>query len=210
MPAPEAAIPYLVCVLCGAALALIELLQTFGKWLGRYWKNRYVAYLIALNAVTAAGVYAFARHFLGLESGLALAAFTGFTFPTILRTEFTYFRTLGGAQASDQSRLSIPVNTWYRGLEGLCYREVNCLIADSRAEELKLVCERLREVQVIRALEEHIASEIIEESRSAHEAQLEKIRSMADSDQRLVRLAALMIEILPQERVRKLLENAAK
>lgn len=210
MPTLESALPYLICGLCGAALALVELLQTFGKWLGRYWTNRYVAYLIALNVVTAAGVYAFARNFLDLENGLALAAFTGFTFPTILRTEFTYFRTLGGAQASEQSRLSIPVNTWYRSLEEICYREVNCLIADSRAEDLKLVRERLREDQVIRALEEHIASELIETSRSAHEAQLQNIRSMADSDQRLIRLAALMIEILPQKRVRDLLEGAGK
>jgi hypothetical protein len=211
MPPLDSILPYILCGACGGALAVIELLQTFGKWLGRFGRNRYAAALVVLNAVTAIGVFAFVRHVLEIESGLGTAVLTGLTFPTILRTDFTYFRAIGGEKEDpEQPRLSIPVHTWYRSIEDLCYKEVDRAIADARAQAAMGVRRSLSQDQVVAAIDAHIAAEIIQENQTKHRAELEQILALTDDKIRLTRLAAFMVDILPEARVRELLEEAGK
>lgn len=211
MPPLDTILPYALCGACGAALAVIELLQTFGKWLGRFGKNRYAAALIVLNAVTAIGVFAFVRYVLEIESGLGTAVLTGLTFPTILRTDFTYFRAIGGEkQSAEQPRLSIPVHAWYRSIEDLCYKEVDREIADARAQAAMGIRHSLSQADVVAAIDAHIAGELIEENRDKHRAELDQMLAIADDRIRLTRLAAFMVDLLPENRVRELLKGAGK
>ena len=211
MPPLDSILPYALCGVCGAGLAVIELLQTFGKWLGRFGKNRYAAALIVLNAVTAIGVLAFVRYVLEIESGIGTAVLTGLTFPTILRTDFTYFRAIGGeTENPEQPRLSIPVHAWYRSIEDLCYKEVDREIADARAQAAMGIRRSLSQTQVVAAIDAHITGELIEENRAKHRAELEQILALADDNTRLTRLAALMVDVLPEARVQELLKEAGE
>jgi hypothetical protein len=80
MSSSDIIIPFTVCVLAGFILAVVELFQTFGRWIGPYWRNRYVIALTILNIVTAAVVYAFLRYALSIENTIWLAIITGITF----------------------------------------------------------------------------------------------------------------------------------
>jgi len=98
-PPAGAILPFIVCAVCGAGLATLELIRTFGKWIGRYWLNRYAFALIALNVAASLAVFAFLRYGLEVESTLIVAVVTGLTFPAILRTRFTFYRPVGKAES---------------------------------------------------------------------------------------------------------------
>ena len=137
MPVTDVVLPLVVCGLFGGLLAILELIQAFGKWIGRYWSNRYVIALVGLNAIAAAGVFAFLRYALGVESSLWLIVVTGLTFPTILRSRFTFYRPLGKAASTlDTEGFSLRIDGWYRKLQNLCLDELNSQIANERRATL--------------------------------------------------------------------------
>ncbi len=199
----EQALPFVVCAFFGAVLAAIELLQTFGRWMGNHWLNRHVAKLIALNVLAACAVYAVLRFGLGVEDALRLAVVTGLTFPAILRSKFTLFRAAGRDEDSPRE-LSIPIDAWYQNLQGLCVDEVNARIADATAREMRRLRECLSEPRMIEILADHIEAEPHPQSKEKHQRQLAQIRAMSDPTDRVRRLARLMIEIMPQGALQEL------
>ena len=54
----------------GALLAVVEPLQTFGRWMGSHWLNRFVGRLIVFNVLAACRFCVFLR--LRQESGMML------------------------------------------------------------------------------------------------------------------------------------------
>ena len=130
MPFLDAVFPFVVCAFAGLLLSAFELIRSFRKGIGRYWLNRYVVALMALNAVTAGAVYAFLRYVLGVQSTFWLALVTGLTFPSLLRGRFTLYRPLDKAQDTPGSNgFALTLDAWYRELQRQCYDEVNSLIA---------------------------------------------------------------------------------
>jgi hypothetical protein len=200
--------PFVLCALAGAALAIFELIKTFGKWIGRYWTDRYVVSLLLINMITAMLVYAFLRYALGIENTVWLALITGLTFPAILRSRFTFYRPFGSSQgALDTEGFSLAIDGWYRKLQSLCYEEVNSQIADARNEKAKRLRDRYTEKQLIDLLTDHIDSELMADQKQDHLQQLADIKALADAAARKRRLALLIVDLLPEPRVKQLLKG---
>ena len=201
-------IPFAICALAGAALAVFELIKTFGKWIGRYWTDRYVAGLLIINMITAMLVYAFLRYALGVQSTFWLAVITGLTFPAILRSRFTFYRPFGSSQcALDTAGFSLAIDSWYRKLQSLCYEEVNSQIADARNQKAKRLRERFTEKQMIDLLADHIDSELMPDQKRDHLEQLDSIKALADAVTRKRRLSLLIVDLLPEQRVKQHLKS---
>jgi hypothetical protein len=204
----DAIIPFAICALAGALLAVFELIKTFGKWIGRYWTDRYVVSLLLINVITAMLVYAFLRYALGIENTIWLALITGLTFPAILRSRFTFYRPFGSSQgALDTAGFSLALDGWYRKLQSLCYEEVNSQIADARNQKAKRLRERFTEKQLIDLLTDHIESELMADQKQDHLEQLNSIRAIIDAATRKRRLALLVVDLLPEQRVKQLMKN---
>jgi hypothetical protein len=200
--------PFVLCALAGAALAVFELIKTFGKWIGRYWTDRYVVSLLIINMITAMLVYAFLRYALGVQSTFWLALITGLTFPAILRSRFTFYRPFGSSQgALDTAGFSLAIDGWYRKLQSLCYEEVNSQIADARNQKAKRLRDGFSEKQMIDLLTDHIDSELMPDQKRDHLEQLADIRALTDAAARKRRLALLMVDLLPEQRVKQLLKG---
>ncbi|MEW5987773.1 MAG: hypothetical protein AB1791_14155 [Chloroflexota bacterium] len=200
--------PFVLCGLAGATLAVLELFQTFDKWLGRYWTNRYVLALIVLNVVTAAAVFAFLRYALGVENSLWLALVTGLTFPAILRSRFTLYRPPGqGGNRPGRDDLALTLDAWYSNLQNRCYEEVNAQIAVRRAEVVARLRRCLTEEQLAEHLSDHVAAGLLPEARQLQQSQLAEIQSLPLAADRERRLAILALELLPDKHVRRLLEK---
>jgi hypothetical protein len=200
------AIPFLVCAFFGALLAVLELVRTFTKWIGRYWTNRYVLSLIGLNVFSAVGVYAFLRYALGVQNDIWLAIITGVTFPTILRSRFTFYRPIGKANEQlDTDSFSVTIDGWYRTLQDRCYEEINSQIAAANSEVQARLKKCLSESKMIETLEDHIAAEPISDKRVAHESLLAEVRTLKDAAPRKRRLAVLMTELMPGQKIQAIL-----
>jgi len=203
--------PFIICGLFGVLLAVMELIRTFGKWIGRYWTNRYVLSLIGLNAVTAMGVFAFMRYVLGVQSDVWLAIVTGITFPTILRSRFTFYRPLGKSKATiDVDGFSLTVDGWYRNLQNLCYEEVNTQIASERSKLLTRLRRCLTDKKMIELLRDHIAVEPMVEKKAEHASLLKTISELTDDEERHRQLAALMMDIMLESAIKQLLRGCDK
>ena len=207
----ESVIPFLWCAFFGALLAVLELVRTFGKWIGRYWTNRYVMSLIGLNVLSAMGVYAFLRYALGVQSDVWLAIITGVTFPTILRSRFTFYRPIGKANEQlDTDSFSVTVDGWYRTLQDRCYEEINSQIAAANSEVQARLKKCLSEQKMIETLEDHIAAEPMSNKRAAHEDMLAEIRALKDAAVRKRRLAVLMTELMPDQKIQAILRDCTQ
>lgn len=204
----DVVVPLVICALAGGALAVFELIKTFGKWIGRYWADRYVVTLLLVNSVTAMIVYMFLRYALDVKSTLWLALITGITFPAILRSRFTFYRPFGSNQgALDTTGFSLAIDGWYRKLQSLCYEEVNSQIADARNQKAKRLRERYTEKQMIELLTDHIDSELMADQQREHLDQLERVKALADAITRKRRLSLLIVDLFPEQRVKQLLKN---
>jgi hypothetical protein len=202
----EGLIPFIVCAVAGALLAILELIKTFGKWIGRYWTNRYVLALLALNIFSAMGVYAFLRYALGVQNDVWLAIITGVTFPTILRSRFTFYRPIAqSGQQIDTDSFSVTVDGWYRTLQDRCYDEINSQIAAKNSEVQARLKNCLTEPQMINELQDHIAAEPMSDKRAVHEQMLREIRGIHEVAVRKRRLAVLMTDLMPEQKIRRIL-----
>ena len=201
-------LPFVLCALAGAALAVFELIKTFGKWIGRYWTDRYVLGLLLINIFTAMLVYAFLRYALGIENTIWLALITGLTFPAVLRSRFTFYRPFGRASgALDTEGFSLAIDGWYRKLQSVCYEEVDSQIADARNQKAKRLRDRYTEKQMIDLLNDHIDSELMIDQQQDHLQQLADIKALADAATRKRRLALLIVNLLPEQRLKQLLKG---
>lgn len=203
-------LPFIICAVAGALLAVFELIKTFGKWIGRYWTDRYVVSLLVINMVTAMLVYAFLRYALGVQSTLWLALITGITFPAILRSRFTFYRPFGSGQSPlDTEGFSLAIDGWYRKLQSLCYEEVNSQIADARNEKAKRLRDGYSEKQMIDLLTDHIDAELMADQKQDHLKQLDDIKALPDAATRKRRLALLIVDLFTEQRVKQLLRGRA-
>lgn len=205
-PSWEVLAPFLLCAGAGATLASVELLKTFGRWIGGFLANRYVAFIYLLNIATALAVFAFLRYVLGVQNPVILAITTGITFPTILRTRFTFYRPAGKTEGGvDAEAVSLTLDDWYRGLQDLCYEAVNNEIAAARAKVIKQLRTKLTEPEMKELLQDHIDSGKIAATRGELQKQMDAILSLPSEDDRKRRLAILIVDVMPGPRVRELL-----
>lgn len=206
MPADSLIWPFVVCSLAGFVLAGVELFSTFGRWLGKYWLNKYVVAIILLNILTASGVYAILHFLLGIESTLWLALITGVTFPTILRSRFSFYQPVG-KEGLDTDRFSVTLNKWYQDLQNACYEEVNSLIAAERAQLVDRLRRCFTPAQIRDKLLDQIESGVLPESREKLRGQLKEVLALENNAKRERRLAVLLLSNLPPARLQALLQD---
>jgi hypothetical protein len=208
MPLLEIVLPFVVCALAGLLLSAFELIRSFRKSIGRYWLNRYVLAPMALNVVTAGVVYAFLRYVLGVQSNLWLAIVTGLTFPSLLRGRFTLYRPLDKAQdGPGVDGFALTLDAWYRELQQQCYDEINSLIAADISRTIKRLRDCLGEKTMNEALSDHITAEPLPNRKEEHAAEHDRIKALPKTDDRQRQLAALMVDIMPDQRIQQLLKG---
>ena len=210
MPFLDVALPFVICALAGLLLSAFELMRSFRKRVWRYWLNRYVVALMALNAATAGVVYAVLRYALGVQSTFWLALVTGLTFPSLLRGRFTLYRPLDKAQnPPGGNEFALTLDAWYRELQRQCYDEVNSLIAADVSATIRRLRDCLSEKEMNEALSDHIAAEPLPDRQKEHAGEHQRIKDLSTADERRRRLAALMVEIMPGQRIEQILREYA-
>lgn len=204
-------LPFLLCAVGGTALAAVELIRTFGRWIWRYWRAKSVLAIIALNVLSAAGVYAFLRYALQIENSIWLILITSVTFPTILRSRFIFYRPFGKAgDTLDTDSFSVTLDNWYRLLQDQCYDDVNRRIAAANSELQVRLKRCLTEKKMITLLEDNIAAMPMASKRAEAEQDLAAVRAIKEAEARERRLAVLMTDILTDEKVRRILRECGK
>lgn len=199
-------LPFVICSIAGLLLASIELFTTFGRWLGKYWATRYVIAIILINILTANVVYAILHYLFGIEGTFWLAIITGITFPTILRSRFTFYQPVG-KDGLDSESFSLTLNKWYHDLQNLCYEEVNGLIAGDRSRVVNRLRHCFTPAQMRDFLSDHIESEVMTDNKEKHRKQFEEILAIETLKDRERRLAVLMVSIMPPARITDLLKD---
>ncbi len=204
-------LPFLLCAAGGTVLAAVELIRTFGRWIWRYWRAKSVLAMIALNVLSAAGVYAFLRYALRVESSFWLVLITSITFPTILRSRFTFYRPLGkSGEALDTDSFTVTLDNWYRLLQDQCYDDVNRRIAAANSELQTRLKRCLSEKKMIDLLADNIAAMPMASKRVEAEQNLAAVRAIEEAEARKRRLAVLLTDILTDDKVRRILRECGK
>lgn len=202
-------LPFLLCATAGLLLSMFELFKTFGRWLGSYWLNRYVIFIIALNIVVAVFVYAFLHFALGIENTLWLALITGVTFPTILRSRFIFYRPVA-KEGIDINGFSLTLDGWYRDLQNICYEVVNNRIAGDRAQTMARLRKCLTPAEMNDHLSDHIESGVMQDKRQEYRQQLRAVMEIEDRKTRERRLAAMMMQLMSDKQIKNLLKGCDK
>jgi len=119
-------------ILLSLALTGYELFKIFGRDVGRTLRNRWALLAGFLNLITALIVWFIVHNLLAIEPSLPSALVTGLTFPALLRSRFTLYRSIGAAETEEVNELSLKMDQIYHDLQRALYKEVN--IISSAAE----------------------------------------------------------------------------
>jgi hypothetical protein len=207
MDLPDNLMWYAICGLCGMALALYELYQTFENSLGKFWFSLASGLVVVLNIAAAITVYAVTHEQFGL-SGAVGAIVIGLTFPAILRSRISF--TLPARDGGDKDgNIAIPIDQWYRNLQGNCHQHLlkkTILPQKTRYEE---ITGALTEVQIDKSIEDYIEFEhAIPTLQKQHTDQHDKLKKMDAASSRLVRKAILMTKIMDKDYIDDLIQKS--
>lgn len=182
-------------VLLSLGLTTFELFKIFGRDIGRALRNRFALSLGLLNVAAAVVVWLVIHSLFHVQPTFLSAAVTGLTFPALLRSRFTLYRSLGPAEAGEVDELSLKMDEIYHALQQALYREVNLHLAAARLA----LSQRLRQAfgadEMAEYLAEFIAAERMENERLIHQGQLEGILAIPDQATRHRQLAYLLLDL---------------
>lgn len=140
-------------------------------------------------------VWGVVHSLIGIQPSLLSALVTGLTFPTLLRSRFTLYRSIGSAQADEVNELSLKMDEIYHTLQRALYREVNLQLTNARLE----LSHKLREIFTARQLADYLADfiehERLPDEQRKHQRQLEEILAIADGKTRHRQLANLLLDL---------------
>jgi hypothetical protein len=206
MDAFQVLAPFLVAALAGAALAFLELLQTFQRNIGSALRSRWGVTLLAINSISAVLVYAFVRYGLGLNVGLWTALMVGVTFPLILRSRFTLYRQTGKKDEPGLTEFSLKLDEFYQTLQEWCYTEANALLAEELEARAAAIKKRFSPKELEDKLCNRIEAEPMSARRQEHNRRLQDIleKHKDDLKRRHHALALLLIDISSTRGLREL------
>jgi hypothetical protein len=193
-------------VLLSLLLTGYELFKMFDRDFGRALSNRFAWLLGLLNVVAAGAVWLIIHQVISVRPTLLSALVTGLTFPMLLRSRFTLYRSIGPAEAGDVDELSLKMDEIYHSLQRAFYREVNLQLAGARLALSQKIRQSFNADQLAIYLADFIAAERIEAERLAHGRQLEEIAAIEDQTVRHRQLAYLLLDL----RTRPELERAIR
>jgi len=214
---PESAFPFTsatsmaAVVLLSLLLTGYELYQIFRRDFGRTLGNRHALFLFLLNIGMALIVWWFIHGLLAVQPTILTTLATGLTFPALLRSRFTLYRTIppadGAGQPSAVDEVSLKMDEMYRGLQSAFYKEIDLRLARERL----LLSRQLRETFTAEQLDDHLAGVIgqitIEEDRARLEAKLDAIRAITDDRKRHDQLANLLIHVTDRAELRRAIRD---
>lgn len=192
-------------VLLSLLLANYELFKIFGRDFGRALRNRFALLLGLLNVVVAVAVWLVIHNLIGVRPSLLSALVTGLTFPVLLRSRFTLYRSIGPAAAGEVDELSLKMDEIYHSLQRAFYREVNLQLAGARLALSQRIRQTFSARQLADYLAEFIEAERLEPERAAHRRQLGEIVAIEEEPMRHRQLAYLLLDLKTRADVDKAL-----
>ena len=182
-------------ILLSLVLTAYEVFKIFGRDFGRALRNRFTLLVGFLNLIAAVVVWWVVHTLIGIQPSLLSALVTGLTFPTLLRSRFTLYRSIGSAQADEVNELSLKMDEIYHTLQRALYREVNLQLTNARLELSHRIRETFTAHQLADYLADFIAHERLPDEQKKHQRQLEEIVAIEDSKVRYRQLANLLLDL---------------
>ncbi len=199
-----------VVVLLSLMLTGYELYKMFERDFGRAIGNRYALLLGVLNVVTAIVVWVIVHRVIGVEPTILTAVVTGLTFPVILRSRFTIYRTINTSGGSDQlNEVSLKVDEMYQKFQYDLYREVNLHLTELRLALSKQIREAFPAPVLSGYLDEFIETERIDAEREKHRARFTEIMAIADEPKRHRQLANMLIDLKTRADIKKAVQTGS-
>jgi hypothetical protein len=182
-------------ILVSLFLGLYELFRTFGRDFGRCLGRRYALLLMVLNVGTALVVWWIVHGPLAVQPTFLSTVLTGLTFPTLLRSRFTLYRSITPGQTDETNELSLKMDEIYHSIQAALVGEVNLGLAAERLALSRQLRQTFPAAEIERYLGDFIDSEQIESERQKHQKQLDDIRAIQDADRKHLQLANLLISL---------------
>jgi hypothetical protein len=187
-------------VLLSLLLTGYELFKIFQRDFGRALRNRYALVLFLLNILMALVVWWFVHHLLAVEPTILTTLVTGLTFPTLLRSRFTIYRTIAASTGDGEPRsavdeISLKMDEIYRGLQSAFYKEIDLELARERATLNKQLRDAFSAAQIAERLDDVITNITIDADRERLQEKLTTIQTISDEGRRHAQLANLLIQL---------------
>ncbi|MGC8880473.1 MAG: hypothetical protein ACP5R2_14755 [Anaerolineae bacterium] len=189
-------------------LTSYELFKIFQRDFGRTLRNRYALILFLLNVVVAVSVWLFVHRLLAVQPTILTTLAVGLTFPALLRSRFTIYRTIApstsnGEQKSAVDEISLKMDEMYHSLQSAFYKEIDLELARERAALNKQLRETFSAVQIEERLADIILSITIDADREQWQEKLTKIQAIADDSMRHRQLANLLIQLSERDDLKR-------
>lgn len=211
---PENAFPLTWYTSLGAVALLsllltsYELFKIFQRDFGRTLRNRYALILFLLNIGTALLVWWFVHYLLSVQPTVLTTLVTGLTFPALLRSRFTVYRTIAPSTSDGEGKsavdeISLKMDEMYRSLQSAFYKEIDLELARERAALNKQLREAFPAAQIAERLEDIINNITIDADRERLQEKLTNIQNIADETKRHAQLANLLIQLSGRDELKR-------
>lgn len=194
-------------ILLSLGLTGYELFKIFGRDFGQALRNRYALLVGILNMVTATVVWWIIHSLLAIQPSLLSALVTGLTFPALLRSRFTLYRSIGSSETGEVDELSLKMDQIYHDLQRALYREVNYQLTAIRQQRSYQVRRLFTARELADYLADFIAHERLPAEQQKHQRQLEKILAIEDNKKRQVQLANLLLDLKSAAEIKTMIRN---
>ncbi|MGQ9502639.1 MAG: hypothetical protein ACUVSF_12925 [Anaerolineae bacterium] len=194
--------------LASLLLTGFELFKIFQRNFGRALRNRYALYLFVLNVGAALVAWWFIHYPLAVQPTVLTTLVTGLTFPTLLRSRFTIYRTLApatgnGGQKSALDEVSLKMDEMYHSLQSAFYKEIDMELARERAVLNKQLRDTFTADQIADYLADVIDNLTIDDERERWQEKLTNVQAIPDNTRRHIQLANLLIQMLGLDACRR-------
>jgi hypothetical protein len=196
-------------VLLSLGLSGYELFKIFGRDFGRALGNRFALLVGVLNVITATLVWWIIHGLLAVEPSILSALVTGLTFPALLRSRFTLYRSIGPTETGEVDELSLKMDQIYQDLQRALYNEVNLHLTTARLELAYAVRQAFNARQLADYLEDFISLERLPAEQRQHQEQLEKIMSIADAQKRHIQLANFLLDLKNEAEIQAMIRRGS-
>ncbi|MCI0349853.1 MAG: hypothetical protein L0Z53_10550 [Acidobacteriales bacterium] len=176
-------------VVCG------ELIRTFGFTFLYTLRFGWTYVLFVINFLFASATYALARYAFTLESDWLLAILVGALYPMLLRSRFTFFRSVGKKDDPQVAMLAMRMDEFYSLLQEKCFQQVDNHVALKRALGARALAEKYSEAELSKALHDLIAAKQVAPDKAVQEKYLQEILKESTESKRRYRLAMFLIDL---------------
>lgn len=144
---------------------------------------------------------------IGIQATILSAVVTGLTFPALLRSRFTLYRSLGPAESDEVDELSLKMDQIYQDLQRALYYEVNLQLTEERQRLSQQIRQSFSARELADYLADFIAHERLPAEKQKHQRSLDKILAIEDGKTRHRQLANLLLELKTTAQIKAALQR---